>query len=67
MELSGDDGKEGFKDFKFEMSPPTQQELSSRQSDGSLEPRVEIRFENINLKVISMQMTFNAKEIDEVK
>lgn len=42
-----------------EMSLPTQEELSSRQSDVNLEPRIEVLFENTNLEVISMQMAFN--------
>ena len=39
VELSGNDGKG---EFKFKMSPPTQQKLSSRQLDRSLESRVEL-------------------------
>lgn len=37
------------------MTPLTTQELAM-----SLEPRVEVWFENINLEVTSIQMTFNA-------
>lgn len=60
------DGKRELKD-EFEMSPPAQQELSSRQWDTNREPRVEIWFENINVEVIYMQMAFNTIGIDEVR
>lgn len=49
------------------MSLPSQKELSSRQLDMSLEPRIEVWFENTNLEVISMQMAFYTIEIHEVR
>lgn len=45
------------------MCPPIEQELSSRQLDGNLERGVEIWFENINLKVSGMHITFKCQEI----
>lgn len=63
---AGNDGKGELKD-EFEMSPPTQQELSSRQWDTNREPRVEIWFENINVEVIYVQIEFNTIGIGEIR
>ena len=59
--FSGDNRKGGFKDAELEMCPPIEQELSSRQLDGSLETGVEMWLENTNFKVISMHIAFQCQ------